>query len=186
MLTAAMLSLAVLGGAPSAEKPLVEWQELVVPGVCTLRIAVPQGWNAVLRTPLEGTVHIRLSPADGSHAEVLITGLVPKGDGSLASAGDLKRTARAMGEQMLAGAVEKKLDLERVDGTDGSGFFYSLTDKRPALPEGEYRHMVQGIMAVGPLRLAVTVLTDGPDPAAKATAFELMRTAECAAAEPKG
>jgi len=186
MLTMAVLSLAVVGGAAAAETPLVEWQELVVPGVCTLRVAVPQGWDAVLRSPLEGAVNVRLSPADGSHAEVLITGLVPKGDGSLASAGDLKRTARAMGEQMLSGAVEKRLELERVEGTDGSGFFYSLTDRRTPLPEGEYRHLVQGIMAVGPLRFAVTVLADGPDSAAKATALELMRTAECTAPEPHG
>jgi hypothetical protein len=183
MLATVVLSLCLSAGAAHGEAPLVEWQELVVPGVCTLRVAVPQGWSAVLRSPAPGAVHVRLAPESGPRAEVLITGLARSSDGALKSTRDIKRATREMGEQMLADAVEKKVELERLDGRAGSGFFYSLTDKRASLPEGAYRRMTQGIMAVGPLRLAVTVHADEADSAAKAAAFDLLRTAECASDE---
>jgi hypothetical protein len=179
MLATVILSLFLSAVPASGDAPLVEWQELVVPGVCTLRVAVPQGWNAVLGSPAPGAVHVRLAPEDGPRAEVLITGLARTSDGALESNGDIKRATREMGEQMLAEAVEKKVVLERLDGRAGSGFFYSLTDQRGSLPEGAYRCMTQGIMAVGPLRLAVTVHAGEADSAAKAAAFDLLRTAEC-------
>jgi hypothetical protein len=179
VLGAAVLLLSVLAAADPAQTPLVEWRELAVPGVCMLRIAVPQGWEAEFRSPAPGAVNLRLAPQGGSRGEILITGLAPRGDASLRSTGDIKRAARRMGEEMLGDSVEKRVELERLNGADGSGFFYSLTDKRSPLPEGHFRHMTQGIMAVGPLRLAVTVLAESADSAAKAAAFELMRTAEC-------
>jgi hypothetical protein len=184
---AVVMSLLLVMAAPVAgQTPLVEWQELAIPDVCTLRIAVPQGWSAELRSPLEGAVHVRITPSGAPAAEVLITGLAAGPDGALKGTGDIKRAAREMGEELLSGSVEGKLVLERVDGVEGAGFFYSLTDKRPSLPEGGFRHMTQGIMAVGPLRLAVTVLAESPASPAKAMAFDLLRTAQCEAAPPEG
>ena len=183
---AVVIPLFLVTAAPvAAQTALVEWQELAIPSVCTLRIAVPQGWSAELHSPLEGAVHVRITPNGAPTAEVLITGLAAVGDRALKGAGDIKRAAREMGEEMLPGSVERKLVLERVDGVDGTGFLYSLTDKRPSLPEGGFRHMTQGIMAVGPLRLAVTVLAESPASPAKAMAFDLLRTAECEVAPPE-
>jgi hypothetical protein len=179
MIAVAVWPLVLLAAPVAAQTPLVEWQEVAIPGVCTLRVAVPHGWSAELRSPLEGTVHLRLTPDAAPPSEVLITGLVPKGDQTLKSTGDIKRAARKMGEEMLPDSTERKIELERVTGVDGSGFFYSLTDKRTSLPEGGFRHMTQGIMAVGPLRVAVTVLDEGPASAAKGMAFDLLRTAQC-------
>ncbi len=175
-----MAALAVaLASGTAAAQGLVEWREQAIPGVCTLRFAVPQGWTTDARTPAPGAVDIRLTPAAGPRAEVLLKGSVPAGDAPLRSTGDLKRAARAMGEEMLAGAVERKIELERVDGTDGAGFFYTLTDRRAELPEGEFRVTTQGVMAVGELRLALTVLApEKGSPAAK-MALALLRTAEC-------
>jgi hypothetical protein len=176
-----MLPLVMLGGAAAAQAPLLEWQEQVIPGVCTLRIAVPNGWTASMRSALAGAVDIRITPESGPRAEVLITGLAQQGGSELKKTGDIKRATKAMGEQLLSGSAEHRIELERVDGTAGSGFFYSLTDKRPQLPEDQYRYMTQGIMAVGPLRLAVTVLADQPASPAKRMALDLLRTAGCTA-----
>ena len=67
-----------------------------------------------------------------------------------------------------------------MDGTDGSGFLYTLTDRRTDLPAGEFRVATQGIMAIGRLRLGVTVLANERDSAAAGMTFDLLRTAECA------
>ena len=173
---------AALAGATAAAQGLVEWREQAIPGACILRFAVPEGWEADARTPAPGAVEISLVPTRGPRARVLVSGTLLRGDAALKSTGDLKKAARGLGEGMLPGAVEKKIELERVDGTDGAGFFYTLTDKRPDLPEGEFRVTTQGIMAVGPLRLALTVLAPERGSAAAKMAFGLLRTAECQAA----
>jgi hypothetical protein len=165
---------------PAAAQGLVEWQEQVITGVCTLRFALPEGWKAQTHVPAPGAVQIRIVPDAGSRAEVLVTGLAPKDDSSLKSTGDIKRSAKAMGEAMLSGAAERKIELQKVEGTDGSGFFYTLTDKRSDLPDGEFRVTTQGVMAVGRLRLGVTVLANEKNSTAVAMTFSLLRTAECA------
>jgi hypothetical protein len=185
MIGIGMLALAMVGASTAAQEPLLEWQEQVIPGVCALRVAVPHGWNASMRNTLAGAVDLRITPESGAPAEVLITGLAAHGSSELKRNGEIKRATKAMGENLLAGSVERRIELERVDGAAGSGFFYSLTDKRPQLPEGQYRYMTQGIMVVGPLRLAVTVLADQPNSAAKTMAIDLLRTAVCTAEPPQ-
>ncbi len=179
--TAVAALAAALAGAAAAAQGLVEWREQVVPGVCVLRLAVPEGWSVESGTPAPGAVRIRLVATTGARAEVLITGTAAAGDDALKSTGDIKKATRAMGEEMLAGAVERKLELERLDGADGSGFFYTLTDKRADLPDGEFRVTTQGIMAIGPLRLAVTVLAGEKGSAAAKMTSGLLRTADCQA-----
>ena len=117
---------------------LVEWQELVMPGVCTLRVAVPQGWNARLGRSATGGAEVRITPESGPPAEVSVKSLAPE------KAPAVKRTGRDQGRGqddgrggVCATSVEKRVVLERVDGTDGAGFFYSLTDNRPSSRRGE-------------------------------------------------
>lgn len=174
---------ALLAGGSAGAQALVEWQELTIPGVCTLRIAVPQGWNARLARPVPGGAEVRIAPESGPRAEVTMEAPVPHLGRPVRTTGEIKAAVREMGEARLPGSAEKKLALERVEGSDGSGFFYSLTDSRPQQPGGEPRYLTQGIMAVGPLRLAVTVLAEDPGSAARAMALDLLRTAECVPAK---
>jgi len=171
---------AALVCGPVGAQGLVEWQEHVISGVCTLRFALPEGWKAETHSLAPEAVQIRIVPLAGPPADVLMTGLAPKDESSLKSTGDIKKAAKAMGEAMLSGALEKKIELQRVDGADGSGFFYTLTDKRAEVPEGEFRVTTQGVMAIGRLRLGVTVLAGEKGSAALRMAFGLLRTVECA------
>ena len=164
----------------SAAQGLVEWHEQVISGVCTLRFAVPEGWSVETHAPAPGAVQILIVPQAGPRSEVLMTGLAPRNDSSLEGTSNIKKTVRMMGEALLSGAVEKKIELQRLNGADGAGFFYTLTDKLQQLPEGEHRFTTQGVMAIGPLRLAVTVLADGKSSPASTMAFDMLRTAECA------
>ena len=172
---------AALACGTAAAQGLVEWHEQVISGVCTLRFAVPEGWNVETHTQAPGAVQIKIVPEAGPPAEVLMTGMAPKGGSGLRSTSEIKRAAKAMGEALLPGSVERKIELEHVAGADGSGFFYTLTDKASELPEGEFRVTTQGIMAIGELRLAVTVLAQEKGSAASTMAFSLLRTAECQA-----
>ena len=179
MITASFLATVLLGAIAAGQSPLAEWHEQVIPATCVLRFAVPGGWDVQARSPSAGGVSLTLQPAAGAKARVLISGTAEKGTSELKSTSDIKRAVKTMGEALLSGTVEKRLKLVRVDGRIGAGFFYSLTDKRTELPEGEFRHMTQGIMAVGPMRLAVTVLADQLDSPAWKMALDLLRTADC-------
>jgi hypothetical protein len=179
MITASFLATVLLGAIAAGQSPLVEWHEQVIPGTCMLRFAVPGGWDVQARSPSVGVVSLTLQPEAGLRAKVLISGTAEKGSSELKSTSDIKRAVKMMGEALLSGTVEKRLELVRVDGRSGAGFFYSLTDKRTELPEGEFRHMTQGIMAVGSMRLAVTVLADQPGSPARQMTLDLLRTADC-------
>ncbi len=179
-LIAWFLVFGALVGNGAAQTSLVEWHEQLVPGTCTFRFPVATGWVVEPRTPAAGAVGLVFRPQSGSAALVLINGTDLKSSPQLVRTPDIKRAVRAMGEARLGESVERKLKLERVEGRAGSGFFYSLTDKRADLPEGEFRHLTQGIIAVGPLRLAVTVNADRADSDAWRTTLELLRTADCA------
>lgn len=172
---------ASLAGAGADAQGLVEWQDLVLPGACTLRIAVPQGWNARMERTAACLGEIEITPESGPRAVVTMTQIAVTPGLPMRSTGEVKAAVRRMGEAALATSVEKDLVLERVDGTDGAGFFYSLTDRRET-PAFGARHLTQGIMEVGPLRLAVTVLANEPASAARAAALDLLRTAGCASA----
>ena len=175
---AAFLAAALAGNSVGAQA-LVEWQELVIPGVCSLRVAVPQGWTARLERTAAGGAEVRITPESGPRAEVRMESLAPEKALAMKSTGAIKAAVRTMGEGALSAAVGKKLVLERVDGTDGAGFFYSLTDNRPQPEAAGPRYLTQGIMAVGLLRLAVTVHAEDPGSAARGMALDLLRTAEC-------
>jgi hypothetical protein len=179
MIKAPFLATILLSAIAVGQSALVEWHEQVVPGACTLRFAVPQGWDVEARSRMAGAVDLKLQPGSGPRARVLVTGTVQKGPSELKSTSDIKRAVKTMGDALLPGSVEKHLDLVKVEGRSGSGFLYSLTDKRADLPEGEFRRMTQGIMPIGPLRVAVTVLSDEPDSAAQKMTLELLRTADC-------
>ena len=179
MIKVSFLATFLMSAIAAGQSALVEWHEQVVPGAGTLRFAVPQGWDVQAHSAMQGAVDLNLGPASGPRAKVLVTGTVQKGASELKSTSDIKRAVKAMGEALLSGSVEKRLELTRLDGRSGAGFFYSLTDKRTELPEGEFRHMTQGIVAIGPLRLAFTVLSDQPDSAAQKVTLDLLRTADC-------
>jgi hypothetical protein len=71
--------------------------------------------------------------------------------------------------------VEGALPLQELKGTEGRGFYFSATDRAPG--PGEYKYLTQGIVRVGEIALAFTVLTnDGQEGVVKA-ALEMLRTA---------
>jgi hypothetical protein len=81
--------------------------------------------------------------------------------------------------EALAGSVEGDIPLEPLAGPGVRGSYFSATDRSLVgrePKEDEYRHVLQGAAAVGPVILAFTLLDDGPGPW-RADFLELVRTA---------
>ena len=67
------------------------------------------------------------------------------------------------GNKLLSEAVEKEVRLRELKGRTGSGYYFSLTDKSPAIKPGEYRYMTQGGIPVGSLLVMFTIFSNEKD-----------------------
>jgi hypothetical protein len=71
--------------------------------------------------------------------------------------------------------VEGVLPLQEIKGVDGRGFYFTATDRAPK--PGEAKYLTQGIIRVGEISLAFTVLTNDGQEAVVRAALEMLRTA---------
>jgi hypothetical protein len=72
-------------------------------------------------------------------------------------------------------SVEKVLNVRALAGPGNQGYYFAATDTAPK--PGEFKYLTQGIIHVGDINMAFTVLTnDGQDAVVK-TALDMLRRA---------
>ncbi len=155
----------------------------VVRGGGRLVLSLPPGWTAS-EGGEEGEASV---PAiklgiPGARFVVLLSPLrSPGGPESQQALADTAQLFAELGRRKaLGGSIEQEIPLEALTGPGGvRGSYFSATDRElvgrePG--EGEYRHVLQGAAAVGPVILAFTLLDDGAGPWRDAV-LELVRTA---------
>lgn len=137
-----------------------------VPGHGALEIAVPAGWIASAGD--EDPSAIRLEPPGGSFVALLA---IRWNRSEQASAADRVAEARIVAElarrQALETSGEKEIPLHEIAGEGVHGFWFAATDRALAAREpgaDEWRHLLQGVAAVGPLSVAFTLLDNAPGP----------------------
>jgi hypothetical protein len=150
-----------------------------------LPLSLPPGWTATTGGPGEaGVPSIRLEAPGGGFA-VLLTPLWNPEDSEEAEA--RADTAQLFADiarrKALAGSVEREIPLHELSGPGVKGFWFTATDRellaRAPGPD-EWRSILQGAAAVGPVLLAFTLLDDGPGPQ-RGQLLEVVRTARHAA-----
>jgi hypothetical protein len=184
----AALALAAAGCAhgrpapgPGALAPGWTSRAFVVRGGGRLVVDLPPGWTASEGEEGEvGVPTIRLE-RPGARFVVLLSPLWDPG--TPASADARADTARLFAElgrrKALEGSVEPDIPLEAVEGPGVRGAYFSATDRDLVGREpraDEYRHVLQGAAAVGPVILAFALLDDGPGPW-RQELLQLVRTA---------
>lgn len=169
------------GPTAEAERPAWTSRALEVPGHGRLVLSLPPGW--AVSEPVEGEAGapaVRLTRA-GDRFLVLLTPMWNPGEPE--SPPERADSARLFAElarrEALAGSVEAAISLEELAGPEVRGAYFSATDRtlvgRPTGAD-EYRHVLQGAAAVGPVILAFTCLDDGPGPW-RADVLEVVRGA---------
>jgi hypothetical protein len=161
-------------GPPGAER-----RAFPIPGHGALEIPVPKGWIADAGPEDSRPPTIRLEPPGGSFV-ALLTPFWGSGDEDGPARADAARLFAELARgNAIAGAAEQDIPLEVLDGEGVHGFWFAATDRalveREPGPE-EWRHVIQGAAAVGPLVVAFTLLdnADGPQ---RATLLDLVRAA---------
>jgi len=174
--------LALTAPAPA---PVPERRAFEVPGHGALEVAIPPGWTATVEPgepPAPAT--IRLAPPDGRFVALLTPFWNPgEPEDEAARADAAQLFAELARRNALGGSVEKEIALEEIVGEDVHGFWFGATDRELVEKEpgpAEWRHVIQGAAAVGPLVVAFTLLDQAPGPQ-REHFLELLRGARHAA-----
>ena len=142
-----------------------------------VQLSVPEGWVSKLsQPPGEVPPTISLSSTTGQPFEVMITPFWRTGEDGTVYESALREQTEAAAAKAQRQAVEKKLTLKEFSGTDGRGYYFTATDRAPK--PGEYKHMAQGMLRLGNVALAFTVLSNDGQGDTVANALQVLSTAE--------
>jgi hypothetical protein len=171
----ALLLLVIAGGPVVADDSLLRRYEL--PNLDTLELVLPAGWQDESDLPPGGVpLTIRLYPAEGAPFEVFMTPESPEPTAAgVSDSATLREAVRDAAERMRLPAVEEPIEIRRLQGASGIGFYFSATDRAPQ-PE-DFRHMNQGALQAGELTLWFTILTNDGQEAVVADALAMLQAA---------
>ena len=171
----ALLLLAFAGSLALADDGSLRRYEL--PNLDTLELALPAGWQDETDVPPGGIpLTIRLYPAAGAPFEVFVTPESPEPTaGEVRDTEALRAAVRDAAVRIQPQAVEESIEIRRLQGGSGIGFYFSATDRAPQ-PE-EFRYMNQGALQAGELTLWFTILTNDGQEAVVADALAMLQAA---------
>lgn len=162
--TIPFLALAAFLAAPLAVADDAQLRRYELPNGDTLELTLPTGWSDRLEQPAgDGPPTIEIAVSAGGASQVFLT---PKWaeptDKSVRESPLLRDAVRDLAERIQPDAVEPYLDVRRLDGADGAGYYFAATERAPKA-DG-FKFMIQGALPVGGLTLWFVVLTnDGED-----------------------
>lgn len=118
-----------------------------------VRLSVPKEWvEAVTNSTSKPVVTVRFTPERSSEFIVMITFGPPEGTNNL----------RAKIEEAADGAIKSsgrsRIEIKELKSTDVRGYYFSVADKSPK--PGEWKYLTQGIVRVGNVIGAFTILSD--------------------------
>jgi hypothetical protein len=151
-------------------------QSFKLPGHGELQLRVPDSWAAVVSQPSENLPPtIVLKAKSGQPFQILITPVWALGGVALPGLAEVKQEVGAAAKVAVPQSVEGTLPLQELSGASNHGYYFKATDRAPKV--GEFKYMTQGIVCLGEINVAFTVLTnDGQDSVIKA-ALDAMREA---------
>ena len=169
---AALCAVSVLAGAQNAAP-----QSFDIPGHGQLQLAVPGGWQVeVDQQAAQLPVTLDFSPRAGAPFHVMLTALWPAPpDTALPDLASVREKVAQAAKAAQSQAVENPVLVKPLSGASNQGYYFTATDRTPK--PGEFKYLTQGMIQVGSVDVAFSVLTnDGQDSVIKA-ALEVLRTA---------
>lgn len=133
----------------------------------TLELQVPAAWQDIVERTQGLPPVITFSARDGAQFQVLLTPTWALAPGAKMPGREEIRAGVQRGADSAARqSVERVIEVKELKGSQGGGYYFSATDRRPK--RNEYKYLTQGVTAVGDLRVAFTILTnDGQEAVVK-------------------
>lgn len=149
-----------------------------LPNLDTLELTLPPGWveGAEVAPVGEQPLTIEFAPVEGPDFRAFVTPQSSDpGEPAIMDAETLRGEVQQLAERIGPQAVEGSLEIRRLQGESGVGFYFSATD-RVQSPE-EYRYMTQGALQTGDLILWFTILTNEGQEAMVAESLAMLQSA---------
>jgi hypothetical protein len=169
-----LLSALAAGPAPADEARARRYE---LPNLDTLERTLPAGWLDSIDAPPGGVpLTIELRPAAGPRFEVFVT---PEWQDPAApdvrDAEALRNEVQDLAGRVQPQAIERRLEIQRLQGEQGVGFYFAAID-RAAAPD-EFQSMHQGALLIGDLTLWFTILTHVGQDGVVADALAMLQSA---------
>jgi hypothetical protein len=165
----------VIAGSAIASAGSLHMFEL--PDHGALALVLPDGWAAKVRqAPNRLPPTIMMRPVADAAGELIVTAVWPIGSATkVPDEATLRSEVEELAKNAASQSVERVLAVQEIKGVDGRGFYFAATDRAPK--PGEYKYLTQGIIRVGEIALAFTVLTNDGQEAVVQSALKVLRTA---------
>lgn len=126
----------------------------------SIQLSVPVVWkDEIQQPPNHMPPTITFKPKAGAVFEVVITPIWPaEKDVPLTKEEGIRQLVLQAADLAQPESVEETIELKKLDGASGPGYYFSATDRAPG-PD-EYKHMTKGMVRVSNLLVTFTVLTD--------------------------
>jgi hypothetical protein len=171
----ALLAAQAFGQAPEAPAATAA-HRYELPNQASLELTVPPAWEDHVDQPEDGgPPTIDLRPRQGAPFEIYLTPGWTDAPDRAPDADTLREIVRAAAEQIRSQSVEENLEIRRLQGASGVGYYFVATDRAPQ-PE-EFRFMNQGALQVGDLTVTFTILTNEGQEAVVEEAFAMLKSA---------
>jgi hypothetical protein len=140
----------------------------------TLTLPIPAGWSGELKPSANALPPtIRVTATAG---EVVITPVWPIAPANLKlDEAALRAKVAEAAKQTEPHSTEGALALHDLKTPGGRGFYYAATDRAPK--PGEYKYLTQGMIPVGAIALAFTVVSNDQDGKTARAALDMLKSA---------
>jgi hypothetical protein len=150
---------AAFGLASAAE---MKSHSFSLPGHGTLALQAPASWNDSVSEPPKGlpqsSFTFTFTPKSGAQFQVIVTAIWAGPDYETPTLNELRIRTRQAANEIAPQSVEKTLELKPLGGATQIGYYFAATDPKPK--PGEFKYLNQGIIGIGDLRIAFTILTN--------------------------
>jgi hypothetical protein len=169
-----VLSLATATAAMAADG---EKKAFALPDNSKLELTIPPGWKDELKEKQgSAPAAIALTPREGAPFQVLVTPVTRQRPGTSAdTAIKMRHSVQQGADKINPSAVEQFLPVEELTGAPGPGYYFSATDREPK--PGEFKYLTQGMLLVGDVVVAFSILTNDGQEKAKDEALAMLKRA---------
>jgi len=117
-----------------------------------------------------------MGQAAGAPFSVLVTVVWALQSGTqVPNVADIRREVSSASVDAAQHSVERVLPLWELRGSQAVGYYFAATDRHPS--PGDFKYLTQGIVHLGAINLAFTILTNDGQDSVVAEALEMLRTA---------
>jgi hypothetical protein len=148
-----------------------------LPNADVLELTLPAGWADHVEQPDGGgppTIEISITPRGPSQVFVTPEWADPTAK-EIRELAALREMIRDAAERIRPQAAEGAPEVRQLNGANGIGYYFSVTDRDPG--PGEFKYMSQGALQVGTLTLWFTVLTNDGEDTVAVEAFSMLQAA---------